>query len=188
MVLWSQFSANHVTFLENFGEIFVDTMDFPGFSRWVLLPTSFSQEIGPIGILGPGASLGEAALLGLLHVRTASVQALQDATMERSTHFQWVPSGKDWHSYWTWPFIPSFPTKQRVSHVGSHLNHRDHGFNLVIQVVYWVTWEVSRVMGIPQIIHNLNRIDLHWKPWFKEFKWEKIVSRNSPVKSCELMI
>ena len=29
-------------------------------------------------MLGPGASLGEAALLGLLHVRTASVQALQD--------------------------------------------------------------------------------------------------------------
>ena len=30
-----------------------------------------------MGVLGPGASLGEAALLGLLHVRTATVQAVQ---------------------------------------------------------------------------------------------------------------
>lgn len=41
----------------------------------------YGKEIGPIGVLGPGASLGEAALLGLLHVRTASVQALQDCAV-----------------------------------------------------------------------------------------------------------
>ncbi|CAE7707091.1 unnamed protein product [Symbiodinium sp. CCMP2456] len=37
-----------------------------------------AKEIGAVGVLGPGASFGEAALMGLLHVRTATVQALQD--------------------------------------------------------------------------------------------------------------
>ncbi|CAE7612101.1 unnamed protein product [Symbiodinium natans] len=40
-----------------------------------------AKEIGAVGVLGPGASFGEAALMGLLHVRTATVQALQDCTV-----------------------------------------------------------------------------------------------------------
>ena len=44
-----------------------------------------SQDIGPVGVLGPGASFGEAALLGLLHVRTATVQAVQDGAFQPET-------------------------------------------------------------------------------------------------------
>ncbi|CAK9035339.1 unnamed protein product [Durusdinium trenchii] len=41
----------------------------------------YAKDIGPVGVLGPGASFGEAALLGLLHVRTATVQAVQDCAV-----------------------------------------------------------------------------------------------------------
>jgi len=41
----------------------------------------YGKDIGAVGVLGPGASLGEAALLGLLHVRTATVQAVQDCAV-----------------------------------------------------------------------------------------------------------
>ncbi|CAJ1392436.1 unnamed protein product [Effrenium voratum] len=41
----------------------------------------YSKEIGPVGVLGPGAMVGTTALLGLLHVRTCTVLALQECAV-----------------------------------------------------------------------------------------------------------
>jgi len=135
---------------------------FPGFSRWVFPPfPSVSQEIGPIGVLGPSASLGEAALLGLLHVRTASVQALQDSGL-RQLELNWYGGF--------------------LSHGGSHFNHRRHR---VIKM--WSTELLWRFQGHrdtpnhPQI--ESIRPFLHWNPRLK-LKWFKmgsIVLWNPPV-------